>query len=240
MPSGPTLWRTTSQETPFPPSTKDLYGSHKCRKTKFHLEHCSFIISIHRMFSWGLTRFTGMFSIQRLTQPRWARNVRLSITENTTACSKWFPFLDHTASKEAMMTEKEAIARNQWFQSRWSKQEAQHNFCHKKTSAWEDERQMKFYKYKLSAGWQVWNFFTTVKKYRFFHIVSREHRYGRLDISCYSSYKQKEEILDQSQVYIIFLKEWKCFQDLYLTDIMQAQVWALREGKLISGCVGIS
>lgn len=100
------------------------------------------------------------------------------------------------------------------------------------------ERQMKFYKYKLSAGWQVWN--ATVKKYRFFHIASREHRYGRLNISCYSSYKQIEEILDQSQAYIIFLKEWKCFQDLYLTDIMQAQAWALREGKLISRCVRIS
>lgn len=94
MPSGPTLWRSTSQEIPFPPSTRDLYGSHKCRKTKFHLKHCSFIISIHRMFSCVLTRFTGMFSIQRLTQPRWDRNIRLSITENTTACSKWFPFLD--------------------------------------------------------------------------------------------------------------------------------------------------
>lgn len=207
-------------------------------KPKFHLEHCSFIICIHRIFSWGLTRLKGMFSTWRLTQPRWERNIKLSITENATARSKWFLFLDHTESKEAMMTEKEAIARNQWFQSRWSTQEAQHNFCLKKRSAWEDERQMKFYKYKLSAGWQVWN--ATVKKYRFFHIASREHRYGRLNISCYSSYKQIEEILDQSQAYIIFLKEWKCFQDLYLTDIMQAQAWALREGKLISRCVRIS
>jgi len=40
---------------------------------------------------------------------------------------------------------------------------------------------MKFYQNMLSAGQQVWN--AAVKKDRFFHMGSREHRYIRLNTS---------------------------------------------------------
>lgn len=99
-----------SQE-PFSPSTRELAFLQLCEPYKFHLEDSVFVIWIHRIFSCEFTSYTDTFSTWRLTNHRWGRNSRLGITENAAAWSKWFIFLEHTESEEAM-TEKEAIFRN--------------------------------------------------------------------------------------------------------------------------------
>lgn len=112
MSCGPKLWGKKSQNTSFFTKYKRLVFPAFVQPYKLHLEHSVLVIWIHRTLSWELTRYTATFSTWRLTKPGWGRNARLSITENATACSKLFLFLDHTESEEAMMTEKEVISRN--------------------------------------------------------------------------------------------------------------------------------